>query len=156
MRHIALNNMEHVTGITEDPTGVLWVAGYCMTDDPAFPGPNDKFYEPYLARIPTDSDTGEVFSIEDLGSAPSYLTLPLSIVWTGIQDGCGGADLDGGGTVDFEDLAVLGQHWGRDDCAGSGNCGGADLEPAGNPDGDVDMADLAVLSQHWLDTGCSN
>jgi len=50
---------------------------------------------------------------------------------------------------------MLAQYWLDDNCAGSNDCGGADLQPEDSPDGDVDIADLAVFAHHWLDTGCN-
>jgi hypothetical protein len=59
------------------------------------------------------------------------------------------ADLAGAGDcyVNFLDFVVLANHWLDTGCAGSGNCGGADFEPA---DGTVDMFDLSDFANQWL------
>lgn len=151
-RTITVNGMGHVTGITEDPeTGSLWVAGFSMAAPPDYPDPDAlPFYEPFLAHIPEPNDNVQASSLTGAGD----LALPLSIVWTGDQDKCGGADLDERGTVDFNDVAILAQYWLDFNCAESNDCGGADLHPHGDPDGNVGMADLAILCRHWLETGC--
>jgi hypothetical protein len=156
---VDINGMGHITDITEDPlTGTLWVVGFT---EPSYISmlPGDlslmpQFYQPYLANVPYDSSTVEAVYLSD--SDPNNdLGLPMSIVWSVTQEKCGGADLNESGDVDFADLAVLAQYWLDDNCAGSNNCGGADLQPEDSPDGDVDIADLAVFAHHWLDTGCN-
>ena len=59
------------------------------------------------------------------------------------------ADLGGAGDcyVNFADFVVLANHWLDTGCAGSGNCGGADFEPA---DGTVDIFDLSDFANQWL------
>jgi hypothetical protein len=157
-RSIQINNMGHVTDITEDPnSGTVWVVGFRMpeyvTTLPGNLSQIPQFYDPNLAQIPYDSN-GPV-SATSLSGADN-LGLPFSIVWTLTQEKCAGADVDQSGGVDFDDFAVLAGHWLDYDCATSSDCDGADLEPLTTPDGDVDMADLAVLAQHWLDTGCTS
>ncbi|GAG27659.1 unnamed protein product, partial [marine sediment metagenome] len=156
---VDINGMGHITDITEDPlTGTLWVVGFT---EPSYISmlPGDlsimpQFYQPYLANVPYDSSTVEAVYLSD--SDPNNdLGLPMSIVWSVTQEKCSGADLDESGDVDFTDLAMLAQYWLDDNCAGSNNCGGADLQPEDSPDGDVDIADLAVFAHHWLDTGCN-
>lgn len=115
-----------------------------------------RFYKPYLAVVPYDSNTAEAVSLSD--SDPNNdLALPMSIVWTGTpEEKCGGADLDGSGDVSFPDFAILARHWLDSDCASSNDCDGADLEPEDSPDGDVDIKDVAVFALHWLETGCTS
>jgi hypothetical protein len=77
-------------------------------------------------------------------------------VWSGgTPEKCGGADLTGDGNVDWADLYVVTNYWLESNCAAFDDCGGADLEPVGQPDGDVDMKDLAIFARHWLETGCA-
>jgi hypothetical protein len=156
-RSIQISNMGHITDITEDPnSGTLWVLGFSMPDYLTYlPGDLSlipQFYDPNLAQVPYDSN-GPV-SAASIADA-NELGLPLSIVWTVTPEKCGGADVDGGGTVNFDDFAVLADYWLDTNCAISNDCDGADLEPLAAPDGDVDMADLDVLAQHWLDTSCA-
>ena len=77
---IAINGMQHVTGITEDPAGTLWVVGFNMIDEiPMYPNPTQPpFYYPCLAKVPSGGDSVDVTDL--LGS--SDLGLPMSIVWT--------------------------------------------------------------------------
>jgi hypothetical protein len=80
---IALDGLQHVTGMTEDPaTGTLWIAGFNMEDipqdhDPARPA----FYYPYLASISAFDDSVEVVPL--FAPASHDLALPTSILWTG-------------------------------------------------------------------------
>ncbi|MHC4911589.1 MAG: right-handed parallel beta-helix repeat-containing protein [Planctomycetota bacterium] len=157
-RSIQISNMGHITDVTEDPnSGTIWVLGFSMpqyvTTLPGNLSLIPQFYDPNLAQIPYDSN-GPV-SATSLADA-NDLALPLSIVWTVTTEKCGGADVDGGGTVNFDDFVVLADYWLDSNCALSNDCDGADLQPETAPDGDVDMADLAVLVRHWLDTGCSS
>jgi glucuronoarabinoxylan endo-1,4-beta-xylanase len=59
------------------------------------------------------------------------------------------ADISGSGDcyVDFADFVVLAGHWLDNNCAASGNCGGADFEPA---DGIVDIYDMGDFADQWL------
>lgn len=149
VRTITVHRMQHMTGITEDPvTKSLWVAGFDMNSTANPPKP---FYDPYLAKVP--SGVNDVCAVCILGA--NDLAMPLSIVWTGarpVQKKCGGADLNGSGTVNLSDLAKFAQYW---LCAAPSYCDGADLEPEQSPDGDVDIWDLDVLAEHWLNTGCN-
>ena len=123
-----------------------------MAAPPDYPLPDAApFYEPFLAQITEVGDNVQAFSVTGAGD----LALPLSsIVWTGGQEKCGGADLDEGGGVDYSDVVILAQYWLDLNCAESNDCSGADLHPNGDPDGDVDMADLAILGRYWLQAGC--
>jgi hypothetical protein len=149
-RSITVNNMQHVTGITEDPaTTTLWAVGFNMEDIPEFPDPTQlPFYYPCLAKIPYGSDNPEVTAL--LGSHD--LGLPLSIVWTATADECGGADLDESGSVDFADFAILAQYWLDSNCSPSDWCAGADFDESTT----VDAVDLAILSWRWLEINCDN
>jgi beta-glucanase (GH16 family) len=58
------------------------------------------------------------------------------------------ADLNGDGTVNMADFAILANNWLRNDCGSANdNCDGADYQP----DGRVDFEDLYYLSLFWLD-----
>jgi O-glycosyl hydrolase len=59
------------------------------------------------------------------------------------------ADLGGAGDcyVNFADFVVLAGHWLDNNCAASGNCDGADFEPA---DGAVDIYDMGDFAAQWL------
>jgi hypothetical protein len=152
-RTITVFGMHHVTGITEDPvTNALWVTGFNLNSNPA-PSP---FYDPYLAKVPLDTNDVNALCIS---GADYDLAMPLSICWTGAAQSppelCGGADLNGNGTVNMKDLAILARHWLNSNCGAPNNpCEGADLEPETSPDGDVDIRDLDILAVHWLNTGC--
>ena len=152
-RTININAMGHISDITDNPlSGTLWITGFNM-DPPEYPDPYaEPFYESRLAQVPLG--TADVSAVSTLTADPNNtLALPLSIVWTGaLPEKCGGADLDGSGTVEYKDFAKLGEYWSDTNCASSNNCEGADLEP----DGDVDMADLVVLIEHWLEPDCLN
>lgn len=56
-------------------------------------------------------------------------------------------DFDNSTIVDFGDFAILGSYWRRTDCAGSGDCGGTDL----NVDGKVDANDLDLFIDYFLE-----
>jgi hypothetical protein len=149
-RSITINGMQHVTGITEDPTtATLWAVGFNMDDIPEFPNPTQSpFYDPCLAKIPYGSDSAQVTAL----SGSHDLGLPLSIVWTATADECGEADLDNSGSVDFADFAVLAQYWLDSNCSPSDWCAGADF----NKSETVDTVDSAILSWYWLETHCDN
>lgn len=82
-RLITINNMYHVTTITDDPlTGSLWVAGFNMYDVPLYPNPfQPEFYYPFIAEIPVGMN--EVQSIPLYGLENHDLALPTSMIWTG-------------------------------------------------------------------------
>jgi len=81
-RVIAVNGMQHITSITENPqTGTLWAAGFNMYKIPAYPNPTrSAFYYPCLAKISSDDDV----KVTDLFDPDMHdLALPMSILWTG-------------------------------------------------------------------------
>jgi hypothetical protein len=143
-RSVTINDMHHVTGITEDPqTGTLYVAGFNMYDIPLYPDPTKMaFYYPYLAKIPYGSDNVELILLFDPDSHD--LALPMSIVWTSAVEH-GEVDLDNSGDVGFSDISVLTEHWLDSDCGPPDWCGGADLDRSGT----VDLIDLNILIQNW-------
>ncbi|MHC4741585.1 MAG: hypothetical protein ACYS8Z_06730 [Planctomycetota bacterium] len=146
IRKITINNMGHVTAITEDvSTGAIWVAGFTMTDIPEYINPlGEPFYEPYIAEIPLGSP-GPI-EAEPLSEPESDLALPLSIISiasTGVD--CSPANIDGIGRIDFFDFVLLAAHWLETAC---GDCGGADLTGEGN----VDTKDMQLLSYCWLNS----
>ncbi len=49
--------------------------------------------------------------------------------------------------VDFCDFAVMGNWWGRIDCADNNDCGGADFDFSGK----MDFFDLDIFCKYWLD-----
>ena len=103
-----------------------------------------------MASIPYGS-TGEVFAAQ-LSNAGD-LGLPLSVMWTGEMASlvkCGGADLDGLGSVNLSDFAILASQWNQPPGSPS-----ADIAPQPTVDGAVDILDLAVLAEHWLETDCN-
>jgi uncharacterized delta-60 repeat protein len=156
VRTIMVSKMQHVTSITENPlTHSLWITGFCFNSMPDPPDPGVlPFYDPYLAWVPLGVNNVSAVCILDVNHPDNDLAMPLSIVWTGAQpqEKCGGADLDGSGTVSLPDFAWLARYW-RTKCVDSNNysyCEMADLEP----DGYIDLKDLDVLAEHWLDTSC--
>jgi len=80
-RTVAIEGMQHLTGITEDPvTGSLWAIGFNMVDIPEHPHPSERpFYYPCFATIPVGS---EIVQAEPLLGLHD-LALPVSAVWTG-------------------------------------------------------------------------
>jgi hypothetical protein len=163
VRTIKVHRIQHITGITEDPsTRALWITGYSMNCTlPRFPdspspaaGP---FYDPYIAKVPAGVNDVNAICILD-ANYPTYdLAMPMSIVWTGSRAAalkkCGGADLSGNGTVNMFDFAILARHWLNTGCA-PGNCENSDIEPQLNPDGDVDIMDLDIMANYWLNINC--
>jgi hypothetical protein len=148
-RSITIDNMGHVTGITEDPTtGTLWVVGFRMEDIPEFALPGDPpFYEPYIAQIPSDSNEVEAVSLSDPNSGPdNNLALPLSIIWTGPTHKCGYADLDESGDVGLSDVCMVALRWLDPNCADSDDCDGADIDL----DGIVNYDDWPLFVDCWL------
>jgi len=148
---ITINNMGHITDITEDPlTGTLWVVGFTMPEYMTYLPANlsqiPQFYHPYLAAVPYGS-SGPVQATHLSDAAD--LALPLSIAWVGATpEKCGGVDLDGMGDVSFGDLSILVSQWLQAPGTPS-----ADIAP-GPGDGIVNFLDLAVLADHWMETGC--
>lgn len=149
-RSVPIDGVQHVTDITEDPaTGSLWAVGFNIESMPEFPDSTQPpFYYPCLARIPYGSEEARVEAL--LGSFD--LGLPMSIVWTGTAEKCGGADLDESGNVEFRDFAILAQYWLDSNCDVSDWCGGTDFDRSKT----VNSVDLAVMNRHWLETGCND
>ncbi|MHC4743016.1 MAG: YncE family protein, partial [Planctomycetota bacterium] len=146
IRKVTINNMGHVTAMTEDSsTGRIWVAGFTMTDIPEYINPlAEPFYQPYIAQIPLGA--GGPVDAEPISDPESDLALPLSIISiasTGVD--CSVANIDGVGHVDFFDFVFLAAHWLETAC---GDCGGADLTGEGN----VDTKDMQLLSYCWLNS----
>jgi len=64
---------------------------------------------------------------------------------------CQGADIDGDGTVDMQDLIILTNNFDRTDCAiANSYCNGADI----NRDGTVNGADLRIFTPNFGKTNC--
>jgi hypothetical protein len=151
VQSITINNMGHITDVTEDPlTGTLWVTGFTMPEYmtylPANLSQMPQFYHPYLAAVFYGS-SGPVQATHLSNAAD--LALPLSIAWIGATpEKCGGADLDGTGDVDFGDFAILTSQWLQAPGTPS-----ADIAPA-TGDGIVNFLDVAVFADYWLETGC--
>ncbi|MBN2271398.1 MAG: hypothetical protein JXN61_12335, partial [Sedimentisphaerales bacterium] len=150
IRKITINNMGHVTAMTEDAsTATIWVAGFTMSNIPEYINPlGEPFYEPYIAKVPYGA-TGPV-QAEPLSDPVSYpdndLALPLSIILiksTGVD--CSTANIDGTGRVDFFDFTLLAAHWLETAC---GQCENADITGEGN----VNTKDLQFLSHCWLNS----
>jgi hypothetical protein len=97
-RSVAIQGMQHLTGITEDPvTGSLWAIGFNMVDTPQFPRAGEPpFYYPCWATIPPG---GEIVAAEPL-SGSHDLALPVSVVWTGAR-------------TDLPDFSALARRAGR-------------------------------------------
>ena len=143
-RSITIDNMQHVTGITEDAaTRSLWAVGFNMENIPDSPNPTEPpFYYPVLAKIVYGDNNAQLTAL--LGSYD--LGLPMSIVWTATADKCGGADLDQSDSVDFTDFAILAQYWLDSNCGPADWCAGADF----NKNTEVDSVDLAIMTEYWL------
>jgi hypothetical protein len=70
----------------------------------------------------------------------NHVSLPIAVYF-------GPADLNGDGTVNIADFAILADNWLRNDCGSlNSNCSGADYQP----DGGVNLEDFSYLSQFWL------
>ena len=151
-RSINIDCMHNVVDITEEPaTGTLWIVGFNMDSFPLpkFPKPTDPaFYSPCLASVAFDSNTAQAVSIEDPNT--NDLALPLSIVWTKPVK-CGGADINGDGTVTFADFAALSSAWLTEigDTVWNPGC-----NISATADAFIDARDLAALIKHWLETDC--
>ncbi|MHC4085285.1 MAG: hypothetical protein ACYSU5_08790 [Planctomycetota bacterium] len=150
---ITINNLGHVTDITEDPlTGTLWVTGFTMpvymTSLPSNLSTMSQFYLPYLAAV----SYGSSGPVEATHLSPaSDLGLPLSVVWVGATpEKCDGADLDASGDINFGDYSILTSQWLQAPGTPS-----ADIAPVGAGDGIVNYLDLDVLADQWLGTGCN-
>jgi parallel beta-helix repeat protein/predicted outer membrane repeat protein len=145
-RSITINDMHHVTGITEDPdSGALWITGFNMDQIPEYPDPSQEpFYSPRLAKVPLGSN-----NVQSQSLSGSDLAMPLSILWSKSTK-CGGADLDNSNSVNFDDFALFRRRWRSSNCTPPQWCEGADI----NNSKTVELMDLAVLAQHWLQTGC--
>ncbi len=148
-RTITIQDMHHVTGITEDPdSGSLWVVGFNMDDIPEYPDPYQApFYYPVLAKVPLGTNNVQAQTLSGLHD----LAMPLSILWTKTTN-CGGADLNGSNRVNFDDFALLSRRWRNTNCAPPSWCYGADL----NKSKTVELRDLAILAENWLQTDCQN
>lgn len=159
-RTIQINRMAHITGITEDPsTGSLWVAGFRMEDVPETwegHGNEQPFYHPYLAEVPSDSNSVEAISLSDINDPNNCdLALPLSIVWTVPSlPACAQADITGNGNVDMEDVKVLASQWLLPQLLPPGTRT-ADIAPLPDGDGYVNMKDLVAIARFWTDTNCT-
>ncbi len=152
-RTIDIQQMQHVTGITEDPlTNTLWIAGFSMHDIPigtpdatAYP-----FYHPYLVDVPTGDDSVtamEVFVNNDPNVCD--LALPTSIVWIESPPACAQANIAGGDGVNIVDFAELNDSWLDPTCSVPESCT-ADIDKLGY----VDLDDLLIMARFWLYAGC--
>lgn len=79
-RTVQVNDMGHVTGITENPvSGSLWVAGFKMVNIPDIPDISvAPFYHAGLVQIPTTSNDPVQATCLDTSSS---LALPFSVTW---------------------------------------------------------------------------
>jgi hypothetical protein len=152
VRSITISNMQHATGITEDPTtGTLWVVGFNSELTGAYSWDQKVTLEAVLAKISPGCSMTEGVGISDFLLCDD-LELPMSIVWTG-EVGLGRVDIHPDGEIDLTDYALLANQWGAIDCDPSNNwCYGADLEPPLAGAGQVDVHDLLILAQRWLET----
>lgn len=154
LRIIDVNDIGHITDITEDPvSGTVWVTGFTMpeymTTLPGNLSQTPRFYHPYIAAIPYDS-LGSVQATPLLNA--SDLALPLSIIWTGATQGnCGGANLGGTDGVNLVDFSILSSQWQQPPGTPS-----ADIAPESLKDGVVNILDLVVLVSNWLESDCSD
>ena len=81
----------------------------------------------------------------------AWVRLSLYSGWTNSLLPCGApitGDLDEDCMIDYEDLTLFSQQWGRSDCTlDNQNCQGADLFI----DGKINELDLAIFALHWLE-----
>ena len=79
-RTVAVEGMQHLTGITEDPaTGTLWAVGFNMVNIPQYPDSGKPpFYYPCFAMIPAGSEEVQASPLCGLHD----LALPVSVAWT--------------------------------------------------------------------------
>jgi hypothetical protein len=61
----------------------------------------------------------------------------------------GKGDFNADGIINFEDFAIFGSNWRRNDCSQPDNCSGADLDA--DPDGHVNISDLMQFAEYWLE-----
>jgi hypothetical protein len=149
-RTVTINNMGHITDITEDPaTGTIWAVGFKMPTIPQqillSTGP---FYEPCFAKIPYGTNT--VTAVPISSGTGNDLALPTSIVWAGAPAECSGPNLDNIGIVDALDFALFAAHWLESGCTAPFWCGCSDMNPDPADRGQVDITDLAIFAEHWL------
>ncbi|MHC4109507.1 MAG: dockerin type I domain-containing protein [Planctomycetota bacterium] len=151
-----------ITSMAEDPeSGTLYVTGFTApkfkedaewspVNAPDFFSNPEFFTTPMFAVVPPDVNTVEAIEITNYDlSLP--LVLPLSIVWTGLNN-CSVVDVDNSGNVNFLDFATLASYWLEPDCIHLNWCSGADV----NRNNVVDWKDLAILVRYWLESGCEN
>ena len=79
-REIVISGMHHITSMTADAEGVLWVTGFSLTDEiPAKVYANTGMeYGPRLARIDVPRDNVESI---DITGAVGDVGFPTSIIW---------------------------------------------------------------------------
>lgn len=150
-RTIIIQDMHHVTGITEDPnSGILYVVGFNMDNIPQHPDETAlPFYEARFARIPpydNASVTAQAFA------GAHNLALPLAVLWTKPIN-CAGANIAGGDTtVNFLDVAAFAQYWLNSPCTPPDWCGQADIDMSGK----AGFPDVEIIANQWLKTDCTD
>ena len=153
VRSVTINDMGHLTTITQDPTnGTVWAAGFKMANIPQYPDPSyPPFYYPYLAEVPIGSDD-PVQAVALSGA--SNMSLPMSMVWIGATaDQCGGADMDGNDLVNLTDLSMMLSYWLNTGCIPPDGCGIANLDNTDSKN-TVNLLDFAWFAQYWLKIDC--
>ncbi|MCP4708407.1 MAG: hypothetical protein GY869_07275 [Planctomycetes bacterium] len=153
VRSVTINDMGHITTVVQDPTNqTVWAAGFKMTNIPQYPDSSyPPFYFPYLAQVPAGSDD-PVSAVAMSGA--TNMSVPMSMVWIGeTADQCGGADLDGKGSVNLTDLSIMLSYWLDTNCIPPDGCGQANFD---NTDGKdtVNLLDFAMFAQYWLKMDC--
>ncbi|MCP4713010.1 MAG: hypothetical protein GY869_30650, partial [Planctomycetes bacterium] len=150
-RLVEIEGMGHVTSITEDPaTGTIWVAGFRMVNIPLYPKYDDVFYYSQIAEILAGNEN-------PVQAAPlaggSSMTVPISMVWIGNGNDCGGADMNNDKLVDLGDFEIMVRYWLDINCTGVEDCSKANLD---NTDGldTVNLVDFAYFTQYWLWLDC--
>jgi len=124
------------------PEATVWdlqdsfMSGFELATDVENIMPGDWFIIDYNATNVGDCNVG--FYDYAISGDPIY---NLSFIHVSSRD------FDDDGIVNFEDFAVFGSNWQRNDCTKPQNCSGADLDA----DGYVGISDLKLFAEYWLE-----
>jgi hypothetical protein len=109
--------------------GPAWLAVELDGTTHGTPGPGDAGQNTWSVRV-TDSHGDYDEAIMDIAIAAGHI---------------GNPDINGSGTVNLSDFAIISSHW-QDSCSASSWCEGTDL----NFNGTVNITDLRIFAASWL------